>query len=78
MASVGKVFNRVLRFSKNYVRQQRLYGTSKDINNTRVISVTCICVAGGGLALYVANKWGKLNTVYAWKPKRVSLLFNYH
>jgi hypothetical protein len=28
-------------------------------------------VAGGGLLLYVAHRLGKLNTVHAFKPKKV-------
>lgn len=71
MATLGRFSSRILQFKVKSPSARQCFVTFRDPKTARVISATCVCVAGGGLLLYVAHRLGKLNTVHAFKPKKV-------
>jgi hypothetical protein len=78
MATLGRLCSRILQFKVTSPSAKQCFVTFRDPKTVRVISATCVCVAGGGLLLYVAHRLGKLHTVHALKPRKVKLqnLFN--
>jgi hypothetical protein len=73
MATLGRVCSRILQFKVKSPCARQCFVTFRDPKTVRVISATCVCVAGGGLLLYVAPRLGKLHTVHAFKPRKVKL-----
>jgi hypothetical protein len=73
MATLGRVSSRLFQFKVKSPRARQCFVTFRDPKAVRVISATCVCVAGGGLLLYVAHRLGKLHTVHAFKPRKVKL-----
>jgi hypothetical protein len=78
MATLGRLCSRILQVKVKSPSAKQCFVTFRDPKTVRVISATCVCVAGGGLLLYVAHRLGKLHTVHALKPRKVKLqkLFN--
>jgi hypothetical protein len=73
MATLVRVSRRILQFKVKSFKARQCFMTFRDPKTVRVISAACVCVAGGGLLLYVAHRLGKLHTVHAFKPRMVKL-----
>lgn len=73
MATLGRVSSKILQFNVKSLKARQCFVTFRNPKTVRVISAACVCVAGGGLLLYVAHRLGKLHTVHALKPRKVKL-----
>jgi hypothetical protein len=73
MATLGRLSGRILQFKVKSPSARQCFVTFRDPKSVRAISAACMCMAGGGLLFYVAHRLGKLNTVHAFKSKKVKL-----
>ncbi|XP_023719824.1 calcium uptake protein 3, mitochondrial isoform X3 [Cryptotermes secundus] len=71
MATLGRVCSKILQFKVKSLKARQCFVTFRDPKTVRVISTACVCVAGGGLLLYIGHRLGKLHTVHALKPRKV-------
>lgn len=72
MATLGRVSSKILQYKVKSLKARQCFVTFRNPKTVRVISATCVCMAGGGLLLYVAHRLGKLHTVHALKPRKVN------
>ena len=71
MATVGRVCSRILQLKVKNPNIKQVHVSYKNARSSRLLPTACVCVVGAGTLLYVAHRLGKLNTVYAFKPKKV-------
>lgn len=71
MATLGRFSSKILQFKVKSFKARQCFVTFRNPRTVRVISTACVCVAGGGLLLYVAHRLCELHTVHALKPRKV-------
>ncbi|XP_022815426.1 calcium uptake protein 3, mitochondrial isoform X2 [Spodoptera litura] len=69
MATISRTSTKLFRKIQFSPVLTRNFSNVKSDNSLKKILTTCVCVAGGGLAFYAVNKYGRKNTVYALKAK---------